>query len=547
MTPGTVAGLLRARAEAEADAVGLVTLEDRAPASWTWSDYWRRAEDAARGLRDAGIGAGDHVLMLVLDVRAAVACLFGCWILGAVPIQVGLPHRLDDLEGFVEGLADTARRVDAAAILVSQLVAAGAADAVLPVPVLVAEDMVAGGSDQSLPDPDDASAPALVQLTSGSTGRPRGVVIPHDRLLLHLEAISTALPLAGEGAACVTWLPLHHDMGLIGGLLYPLFNAFPVHLLSPLEFRRDPGIWMRTIATTRATCTPGPPAAYAIAKRLAPRAVAEGLDLSTLACAMIGAEPIPAALLRDFSAAYAPCGFRPEAFFPVYGLAEATVAVTFPRLLAPTVVDALDRDTLERSGVARPSARSDAVEYVGVGAPLPGTELRVVAADGRACSEREVGEILVRAPTLFSGYLGEPDATAAQVHDGWLHTGDLGYLAGGSLFVTGRVKEVIIKAGQNIYPAIIEELVAAIEGVRGVAAVGVPAPEQGTELVCVVAETRLPEEEHAALAARIRHALRDRGIVADRVALVRSGGLPKTTSGKIRRLHLAEAVASGRL
>ena len=383
--------------------------------------------------------------------------------------------------------------------------------------------MVAGGSDQSLPDPDAASAPALVQLTSGSTGRPRGVVIPHDRLLLHLEAISTALPLAGEGAACVTWLPLHHDMGLIGGLLYPLFNAFPVHLLSPLDFRRDPGIWMRTIATTRATCTPGPPAAYAIAKRLAPRAVAEGLDLSTLACAMIGAEPIPAALLRDFSAAYAPCGFRPEAFFPVYGLAEATVAVTFPRLLAPTVVDALDRDTLERAGVARPSARSDAVEYVGVGAPLPGTELRVVAADGRACAEREVGEILVRAPTLFSGYLGEPDATAAQVHDGWLHTGDLGYLAGGSLFVTGRVKEVIIKAGQNIYPAIIEELVAAIEGVRGVAAVGVPAPEQGTELVCVVAETRLPEEEHAALAARIRHALRDRGIVADRVALVRSG------------------------
>ena len=347
----------------------------------------------------------------------------------------------------------------------------------------------------------------------------------------------------------MTWLPLHHDMGLIGGLLFPLFNAFPVHLLSPLDFRRDPGIWMRTIATDRA-----PPARPGLPPRTRSRSawrrgrVAEGWTSRRWACAMIGAEPIPAALLRDFSAAYAPCGFRPEAFFPVYGLAEATVAVTFPRLLAPTVVDALDRDDAGAVGLA------SAVGEVGTRWSTSGSARRF---PGQSCAWSP--RMAESAPSVRSARSScarrrcsratsaSRDATAAQVHDGWLHTGDLGYLAGGSLFVTGRVKEVIIKAGQNIYPAIIEELVAAIEGVRGVAAVGVPAPEQGTELVCVVAETRLPEAEHAALAARIRHALRDRGIVADRVALVPSGGLPKTTSGKIRRLHLAEAVASGRL
>ena len=394
----------------------------------------------------------------------------------------------------------------------------------------------------------DPASPALIQLTSGSTGHPRGVVLSHRAVLANLAAISAALP-AGEHAREVTWLPLHHDMGLIGGLLYPLFNAFPVNVLSPLQFRTDPYLWLRTMSDVRATCTPGPPSAYAIATRLARKAVDEGLDLGALRCAMVGAEPIPPHVLRDFSAAFAPCGFRAEAFFPVYGLAEATVAVTFPGVLDTTHVDRIDRSQLEREGRAIPADDGPtALELVGVGRPLNGAELRVVRA-GDEVAEREEGELYVRAPSLMDGYFDDPEATAEAIDDGgWLATGDLGYLADGRLYVTGRAKDLIIKAGQNLMPAPIEEIAGGVEGVRAgcVVAVGVPSASRGTELVCVVAETKADEAEHRQIARRVREALRLRGIAVDRVALVAPGEIPRTTSGKVRRREVARRLQDER-
>jgi acyl-CoA synthetase (AMP-forming)/AMP-acid ligase II len=422
--------------------------------------------------------------------------------------------------------------------------------------VLAAGALLAAGAGKSdVWERVDPSATALIQLTSGSTGHPRGVVLSHAAVLAHLRAISEALP-SGDGAREVTWLPLHHDMGLIGGLLYPLFNAFAVNVLSPIAFRSDPYLWLRTMSDVRATCTPAPPSAYAIATRLAPRAVAEGLDLSALRCAMVGAEPIAPQVLRAFADALAPCGLRPEAFFPVYGLAEATVAVTFPQPLGATTFDRVDRAALERDGVARPCDDGpDAIELVGVGRPLPGTELRIVRdghgapAGEREAGEREVGEILVRSPSLMDGYYGEPDASAAAIgEDGWLRTGDLGSLAGGELFVTGRVKDLIIKGGHNLLPAPIEEIAGAVDGVRAgcVVAVGVPSAQRATELVYVVAETKAADAEHAELARRVREALRVRGIAVDHVELVAPGSIPRTTSGKVRRREVARALAARR-
>jgi acyl-CoA synthetase (AMP-forming)/AMP-acid ligase II len=395
-------------------------------------------------------------------------------------------------------------------------------------------------------EPAAPSAPAFIQLTSGSTGHPRGAVISHAALIAHLTAISQALPLAGPDARCVTWLPLHHDMGLVGGLLYPMFNAFAVNVMSPLAFRGDPFAWLQTLSDVRATCTPGPPSAYAIAARLAPRAVQEGLDLSPLACAMIGAEPIAPALLRSFAEAFAPCGFRPEAWFPVYGLAEATVAVTFPKLLGATHVDRVDRGVLERERRAEPCDDGPAaIELVGVGRPLPGTQLRIVR-DGAPVGERAVGEIEVRAPSLMDGYHGDPEATAAAMtDDGWLRTGDLGYEADGSLFVTGRSKDLIIKGGHNLLPAAIEEIAGGVEGVRAgcVAAVGVASAQRATELVYVVCETKAAaDDERSRLSRAVREALRRRGITVDRVVLVAPGTIPRTTSGKIRRREVARTL-----
>lgn len=544
MSTGTIAGLIRARAEQDPGAPAYFYRSNGEWIGWSWEEYWEHARRAGSGLRAAGLGPGDHVLMLVTDVHVAVATLFGVWAVGGVPIQVGPPYRLTDAAGFLRELERTAERLSAKALVVSEAFAA-TVEGPTAIPVLPAEALMQTDAVTGLPDPDVAHAPALIQLTSGSTGHPRGVVVSHSRLIAHLASISEALPLAGEDAREVSWLPLHHDMGLIGGLLFPLFNRFPLYHLSPLEFRTNPFAWLRSISEVRGTCSPAPPSAYAIALRLARRAVEAGLDLRPWACAMVGAEPISAELLRRFAAAFEACGFRREAFFPVYGLAEATVAVTFPKLLDATRFDRVDRSTLEREGRAVPCDDGPtAVDLVGLGRPIPGTEVCIVR-DGKPAGSRQVGEIRVRSSTLMDSYYDDPQATAEAIEDGWLKTGDLGYEADGSLFVTGRQKDVIIKGGHNLLPAVIEEIVGGVEGIRTgcVAAVGVPSAEQATELVYVVAETRLDRADHPQLRERVRDALRLRGIAVDHVLLVDAGGVPKTTSGKVRRREIARAVA----
>lgn len=546
MNPRTVAALLRDRAAARgAD----VALRCRAGDDWrehTWASFWAHAQRVAAGLWARGVRPGAHLLMLVTDVESAIFTLFGAWSLGAVPVPIGLPFRLDDLGGFIARLRDTARRLDATALVLSTALAPFA-PADVGLPVLLAEELVAAEPRDDLPDPDAAAErTALIQLTSGSTGRPRGVVIAHGRLLRHLECMSRALP-SHAGSVAVSWLPLHHDMGLVGGLLFPFYNGFVAHMLSPADFRARPMQWLEVMSQARATICAAPPSAYAMLLRLARRAIDAGLDLSAWECAMIGAEPIPADLLRRFADAFAPTGFRAEAFFPVYGLAEATVAVSFPRLLAPTHVDRIDRGALERRGEAVPSDGPHALELVAVGRPIPETEVRVVDESGADLPERRVGELLVRAPSLMRGYYKDPGATAEVLRAGWLSTGDLGYVAGGELFITGRKKELIIRGGLNLIPTVIEEIAGEVEGVRpgGLAAVGVRVAELATEQVHLVAETRLDEPAWPELRARIDRALKTRGVAVDRIVLVGPGALPRTTSGKLRRREVAESLAAG--
>jgi acyl-CoA synthetase (AMP-forming)/AMP-acid ligase II len=547
MKAKTVVGLLRERAEAIPDRDAIRFEKERGREVWTWAAYHRRARKAAAGLADCGLRPGDRVLVLVPEVDLAVATLFGAWALGVTPTPIGVPYRLGDVARFLDGLRETARRLGAKALVTTRMLASFAS-ASEELVVIAAEDLALAEPSSALPDPDDVSAPAAIQLTSGSTGRPRGVVIPHDRLLGHLEAMSRALP-SHEASVAVSWLPLHHDMGLIGGLLFPFYNGFVANMISPADFRARPMAWLEAMSEHRATICAAPPSAYALVQRLARRAAEAGLRFDAWECAMIGAEPISAGLLRRFADAFAPLGFRAEAFFPVYGLAEATVAVTFPKLLAPARFDVLDRAALEREGVAKPSpAGPGAIELVGVGSPIPRTEIRIVDEDGAALPERRVGEILVAAPTLMLGYDDDAEATARAFAGRFLRTGDLGYVHEGCLFVTGRAKELIIKGGHNLIPSVIEEIAAEVEGVRAgcVAAVGVRSPEDETELCHLVAETKLDAAGHAALVDRLREALRAQGVAIDAVHLLPPGTLPKTTSGKLRRRVLAEAIAAGR-
>jgi fatty-acyl-CoA synthase len=435
--PKNVASLLRDRAEVMPEREAIRFKRAAGWESWTWAAYWEQAQRAAAGLSSAGLRPGDRVLLLVPDVDLAVATLFGAWSLGVTPVPVGLPYRLTDLAGYLDGLRETARRLGAKALVTTRPLAAFAGESE-ELGVLAAEDVIAAEPLPRRPDPDQVTAPALIQLTSGSTGRPRGVVLAPERLLEHLACMSRALP-SHAASSAVSWLPLHHDMGLVGGLLFPFYNGFVASMLSPADFRSRPLAWIEAMSEARATICAAPPSAYALAQRLARRAAEAGLRLDAWECAMIGAEPISAGLLRRFADAFAPLGFRAEAFFPVYGLAEATVAVTFPPLLAVSRIEVVDRRALEREGVASPCAPGPlAVELVGVGSPIPRTRIQIAGEDGSALPERRVGEILVSAPTLMSSYHDDAEATADAFVGGFLRTGDLGYLQSGCLFVTGR-------------------------------------------------------------------------------------------------------------
>ena len=508
----TLMSLLRDRASGgAADAPGLHLGAE----TWSWARYWEEARSAAAGLRAAGVRRGDHVVVVAIDVATSVRAILGAWALGATVTPVGIPLRADDVAACVNHVAECAAIVDARTVVVPRI-AAGFATAAN---VVIAEDLAGTGEI----DPDAAAGElALIQLTSGTTGRPRGVMVPHEHLLAHLGAMARALPLRGD-AVGLSWLPLYHDMGLIGGLLFPLFCGFPLHLTSPQSFRANPFGWLESLARFRVAITPAPPSVWGLCARLAPRAVERGLDLSHLDCALVGAEPISARVLDELAVALAPCGFTREAFFPVYGLAEATLAVTFPRVRAPRTFD-----------------RVAGMTFVGVGHPLSGTELRIVDETGADLAERAIGRIVVRAPHAMVGYYGEPPLEPGA----WIDTGDLGYVVDGELFVTGRRKELIIRAGQNLVPAHLEDIASRVAGVRPgcVAAVGVWSERLATERAWVVAETRAPEAEHAALAHAIRAALRAHGIEIDGVQLIGAGALPKTTSGKLMRRRIAELV-----
>lgn len=553
MTPRSVPALLRAHAARAPHELALHFLDGAGWESWTWSDYWAQARAAAQGLRRAGVEPGQHLLLLVPDPRQALPALLGCWTLGAVPVQVGFPARLSDPQAFVQGLERTAARMQARAIVLDARLLGQVAACRPALPLIDAGALVGPADETGLPDPDAPSGPALIQLTSGSTSSPRGAVIGWPALLDHLARISEALPLAGRpDLRGVSWLPLHHDMGLIGGLLFPLWNGFPLHLSSPQAFRERPYGWLEALGRLGAACTAAPPSAWAVALRLAGRARQDGLDLSRLACAMVGAEPIPPRLLRELVAAFAGCGLDPGAFFPVYGLAEATVAVTFPRLLAPPRVERLDRAALERERRALTATADDphACELVGVGRPLPGTSVRIADAADAPLPARAVGEIQVRAASLMDGYFGDPAASAAaRTADGWLRTGDLGFLAEGELFVCGRIKELIIKGGQNIAPASLEEVASTVEGVRAgcVVAVGLPCAATASERVLLVVESRLEPTEHPRLRAEIQAALARSALAADELRVLPPGALPRTSSGKLMRVEVRRLALAGLL
>ncbi len=385
------------------------------------------------------------------------------------------------------------------------------------------------------PGPQDV---ALLQYTSGSTGNPKGVILTHANLLANIRAMGHAIAVAPTDVF-VSWLPLYHDMGLIGAWLGSLYYGIPLFVMPPGDFLGRPENWLWAIHRHRATLSAGPNFAFEIcASRIDPGRLA-GLDLSSLRIAFNGAEPVAPDTLTRFAERFARNGFDARAQTPVYGLAENAVGLAFPPLLRGPLIDRIDRLRLARTGEAEPVAGPEALAVVACGRPLPGHEIRVVDATGREQPERREGRIEFRGPSATSGYFRNPEATRRLFRDGWLDTGDMGYIAGGELYVTGRVKDIIIRGGQHIHPQEAETAIGIVPGIRKgcVSVFGVPDRAAGTEKVVVLAETREsdPQKQEALRRAVAGTMAALHGAPPDDIVLAPPHTVPKTSSGKLRR------------
>ena len=392
---------------------------------------------------------------------------------------------------------------------------------------------------------------ALLQYTSGSTGDPKGVSLTHANLLANIRSILEGLEVGPRDVA-VSWLPLYHDMGLIGAWMTPLFCAVPVVIMSPLAFLSRPARWLQAIHRHRGTMSPAPNFAYELCARKIADKDLEGLDLSSWRAALNGAEPVQPGTLARFAARFAPYGFRREAFLPVYGLAEASLAVSAPRVGSGHTLDRIERSVFEREGKAIPAAPGDvaALEFVGAGRPLPNVEVRVVTDEGQDAGERTEGRLWFRSPSATSGYYRNVAATRALMREGgWLDSGDRAYLARGEIYVTGRAKDVIIKAGRNLYPQEVEEIAGRVPGVRAgcVVAFGAPDARSGTERLVVAAEVRNTTDAKRIVAEITREVDHAMGAPPDWVELLPPHSIPKTSSGKLRRSETRMLFIDGKL
>ncbi len=507
----------------------------------------------AEGLLAAGLRPGDRVALMLPTSRRYFDAFVGVLLAGGVPVPIYPPSRPSQIAEHLRRHVVLLSNAGAVMLLT-------VAEAMVPARLLrssveslrriaTVEALAASEPRGDLPAP-DPMATALIQYTSGSTGQPKGVVLSHAAVLANIRAMGEAAEVTPDDVF-VSWLPLYHDMGLIGAWMGSLCLDMTAVIMSPLTFLARPSRWLAALSEYRGTITAAPNFAYELCLRKVSDADMAGLDLSCVRMALNASEPVVAGTVERFAARFAPYGLNPGALTPVFGLAESAVGLAFPPLGRGLHVDHVAADPLRREGRAEPvAAGAGALAIVGCGRPLPGYELRVVDDSGRAVGERTEGRLEFRGPSVTSGYFRNAEATAALFHDGWLVTGDLAYLADGELFITGRTKDLIIVAGRNLHPEDLETAVGRIPGVREgcVAVFGVRRADDATERLVVVAESREASPE---VGERIRRdiaalAVELLGTAADDIVLAPPGSVPKTSSGKIRRAACAE-LYEGRL
>lgn len=524
---------------------GVRFLDRRERERWvSWPEIQSRSSRVAHGLRTLGVERGENVGLFYLTEESFLIAFFATLLAGAVPVPLYPPVRLGRLG---EYRVRTARMLQAAGVrraLVAPRLKRIVGEA-LDRAQCRALNLAEIPTDEEWLEPVDPESLGLVQFSSGTTVDPKPVALTHRALMAQTRTLNGFWPDTPEVRhSGVSWLPLYHDMGLIGCVFTVLERPSTLTLIPPELFVARPAVWLRTLSRARATISPAPNFAFGLCVEKVRDEDIEGIDLNAWSVALCGAETVVPAALDRFAGRFAPYGFRREALTPVYGLSEAALAVTFSDIEKPYVAR-----SLARGGAG---TKSNGRALVSVGRPLPGFEIELRAETGVPVSEGEEGRIWVRGPSLMREYLNQPEATRAVLRDGWLDTGDLGVLLGGELHVSGRAKDVLIVRGANHSPDEIEAVISELPQVRTgcVAAVAhLPSGAESEEVWLFVERTRgsSTDQDSEIAEACCHQSLTHTSIALDRVQVLDPGTLPRTSSGKIRRRRALELFLEGEL
>lgn len=511
--------------------------------SITYADLDRGARATARGLLEKGLAPGDRVAIMLPTGAPFFEAFYGVIYAGGVPVPIYPPFRRTQVEDHLRRQAGILRNAGACMLIVgSEIRNLGALLFGLTSDLRHVETAaeLSGTGSLEQPLPAGPETVALIQYTSGSTGDPKGVVLTHANLLANIRGMGEAME-ASSADTFVSWLPLYHDMGLIGAWLGTLYYGAPTVIMPPLAFLADPGRWLRTIGRHRATLSAAPNFAFELCCKNIRDEDIQGLDLGSLRMVVNGAEPVSPATIARFSKRFARFGFQPEAMAPVYGLAENSVGLAFPPVGRAPIIDRVQRMGLSRDGTAVPASPEDAtaLEFVACGRPIPRHEIRIVDDASIEVPDRTEGRLQFKGPSATKGYFHNPQKTRTLFDGEWLESDDRAYIANGDVFITGRIKDIIIKAGRNIYPHELEEVVGGVEGVRKGCVAAFPTMDErsGTERLIVLAETRLTDPGAIADMKRriVEAATALLDLPPDEVLAVPPRTVPKTSSGKIRR------------
>ncbi len=482
-----------------------------------------------------------------------ITTFFACQYAGLIPAPMPMPVNLGGKDGYINQIRQMiagARAVAAVGpetlreFLDQAAAEAGGAD------VFAYEELHALAPASDAPTPFGPDEECYIQYSSGSTSAPKGVIGLQRSVCANLTAIARDGMNLQLGDRAMSWLPLYHDMGLIGFVLAPMVAQVTVDFLATSDFVRRPLLWLRIMTEHASTITYSPSFGYDLAAKRSARAEPGAINLSRIRVAGIGGDMVRPEALNAFADAFEPMGFKRNAFTPSYGMAEATLAISFPKLGTPVTVDEVDMRHYTRSGVAQPASAVTSPEhkrgFVLCGQPLPGHEIAVRDENGQNVDERRVGRIFIKGPSLTPGYYSDPEASAAMYDGEWLDTGDMGYFLDGQIVITGRAKDLIIINGRNIWPQDIEWAVEKVDGVRGGGVAAFSVEEAGAERIIVVAERRgLDSEALAALKRELSSVVQNAVGAPAEIILARPHSMVMTSSGKLSRAKVRQKYLDG--